>query len=582
MSANVPTMNLQAKASKNITHRLSFQTAVKDQAGIAQDLADGKDVPEVYNLSDAGFFDEFFYFLDEIGIMPRLAELDPKISSRPTTIRFPAVILIYLMRIVAGLAFFWHIEPVVLQSQALMRLLGFNGREIMDGTSLRGRKKPEPESSSSAAESSSSAAGSSSSITENANGDEPRSVIRGPICADSVANYIQAIAASALERLFNTVVSVLAANSFFPKTLHATLDASEIESTEKCEGCGMVSKEKPPPLRLRKGRIKKVMERVFGFKIWVVWEPVSGLPLALRFTTIETADVILAREVVAQAQDNLGEHATLASIAFDRGFTDGTFWWWLHQQGIQFFVPAKSNMAVYRDALACVASGIRQSRQKTRKVGHGKNRKSVVDRWEAIGIEGLTSAGFYGELGSGSHEHANSFVANPINAVVVADDPYRQNNPNVATMVILTNAPVAKPLTAYDRYDQRSNMENGLFREAKQAWFIERPAKNTDRAFRAHVYLTLITMALTTAFRSWLEQQDKKERAGVNTGIRVFRQQVRQDNCNKIIVFDEGRYAIFEVYELVILCGRHVARPRGIPESITATDILRKYGALLE
>jgi len=568
-------MDLHANASKHITQRLSFQTAVKDQAGIAQDLAAGKDVPEVYNLSDAGFFDEFFYFLGEIGIMPRLSELDPKISSRPTTIRFPAVILIYLMRIVAGLAFFRHIEPVVLQSQALMRLLGFNGREIMEGTSRRGRKKSDNESSSSAVES-------SSPVTDSTDGDEPGSIIRGPLCADSVATYIQSIAASALEQLFNAVVSVLAAHSFFPKTLHATLDASEIQSTQRCEGCGMVSKEKPPTLRLRKGRIKKVIERVFGFEIWVVWEPVSGLPLALRFTTIETADVTLAREVVAQALKNLGEHATLASLAFDRGFTDGTFWWWLHQQGIHFFVPAKSNMAVYHDALACVAAGEHQSRQKTRKVGHGKNRKSVVDRWEAVGIEGLTSAGFYGELGSGPHEHASSFVANPINAVVVANDPYRQNNPNVATMVILTNAPVAKPLTAYDRYDRRSDMENGLFREAKQAWFIERPAKNTDRAFRAHVYLTLITMALTTAFRTWLEQQNKKERAGVNTGIRVFRQQVRQENCNKIIVFDEGRYAIFEVYELVILCGRSVARPRGVPESITATDILHKYGALLE
>lgn len=567
-------MDLHAKASKNIAQRLSFQTAVKDQAGIAQDLADGKDVPEVYNLSDAGFFDEFFYFLEEIGIMPRLTELDPKISSRPTTIRFPAVILIYLMRIVSGLAFFWHIEPVVLQSQALMRLLKFNGREILEGTSLRGCKKPKEEPSSATVE--------PSSVIDTSDADESRSVVRGPICADSVATYIQAIAASALEQLFNTVVSVLAARSFFPKTLHATLDASEIQSTQKCKGCGMVSKEKPPLLRLRKGRIKKVMERVFGFKIWVVWDPVSGLPLALRFTTIEVADVTMAREVVSQALNNLGGHVTLASLAFDRGFTDGTFWWWLHQQGIQFFVPAKSNMAVYHDALACVASGVRQSRQRTRKVGRGKNSTSVIDHWEAIGIEGLTSAGFYGELGSGQHEHAKSFLANPINAVVVADDPYRQNNPDVATMVILTNAPVAKPLTTYDRYDWRSNMENGLFREAKQAWFIERPAKNTDRAFRAHVYLTLVTMALTTAFRAWLEQQDKKERDGVNTGIRVFRQQVRQENCNKIIVFDEDRYAIFDVYELVILCGRHVARPRGVPENITTTDILRKYGALLE
>lgn len=562
-------MNIQSNASKTIAERLSFHTAIKDQAGIAQELAAGQEVSEIYHLSDAGFFDEFFYFLEKMGIMTSLFGLDPKVSRRPTTVRFPAVILIYLMRIVSGLAFFWHIEPVILQSQALMRLVGFNGREILDGTSRRGRKRPVT-------------------ATESAAEDEmpPPEVggsLRGPLCADSVATYIAAIPALALERLFNGVIALLASLSYFPKTVHATLDASEIQSTERCEGCGMVSKEKAPELRLRKGRIKKVLERVFGFKIWVVWDPVSSLPLAMRFATIETADLKLAQEVVLQARTNLGAHATLASLAFDRGFTDGTFWWWLHDVlQIQFFVPAKANLGIYQDALACTADGIRQTRERTRSVGHGKNKATVVDRWEVIGITGLTSAGFYGPLGSGSHEHAASFVANPLNAVVVRHDPYRENNPDCDTMVILTNAPVTKPLIAYDRYDQRSDMENGLFREAKQAWFIQRPAKTTLRGFRAHTYLTIITMALTTAFRAWLEQQDKKEQAGQQTGIRKYRQQVRQENGNKLIIFNGGRYAIFEAYELVILCGRAVAMPRGVPETVTRADILRKYGAALE
>jgi hypothetical protein len=149
-------------------------------------------------------------------------------------------------------------------------------------------------------------------------------------------------------------------------------------------------------------------------------------------------------------------------------------------------------------------------------------------------------------------------------------------------MVLLTNAPVEKPLTAYDRYDRRSDMENSLFREAKQAWFLQRPARATARAFRAHAYLTIITMALTTAFRTWLDQQNRLEQGGQDTGIRKYRQQVRQENGNKLIVFNEGRYAIFEAYELVILCGRPVAMPRGVPETITCADILHKYGAALE
>ncbi len=53
-------MSLTSNASKNIADRLAWHTANRDQAGIAKDLADGKDIPEVYGLGEAGLFDEFF------------------------------------------------------------------------------------------------------------------------------------------------------------------------------------------------------------------------------------------------------------------------------------------------------------------------------------------------------------------------------------------------------------------------------------------------------------------------------------------------------------------------------------------
>ena len=557
-------MNLKTRASQKIADRLTWCTASRDQAGITKDLADGKDISEVYGLGEAGLFDEFFYFLDHFGFKSLFMALDPMNKERSSNVNFPAVIFIYLMRVVAGLNFFWHIHPVILRSQPLMRLLGFNGREIREGTSNRGKKKTpcdEP--------------------NETDEKKQPTN-IRGPICPDSIASFIQAISAHALERLFNGVVELLAEHSFFPKRIDALLDASEIQSTEQCEGCGKVTKEKPPKLRLRKGRIRKLLETVFGFKIWVVWDPNTRLPLAMRFATIEVADINLAREVVEQALTNLGAHAEIASLAVDRGFLDGAFLWWLNKKGIIFHIPAKTDMHVYRDALSLVDKGIRQTKEKKRSVGKGKNKTTIIDRWDVVGIESLTSAGFYGELGSGSHENRKDFLANPINAVVVLHDPYKQNNPNSHTMVILTNGPVKKPLRVYEGYDARSEIENGLFREAKQGWFIERPARNNADAFRSHVYLTLITMALTTVFRTWMDQQDEREKQGEETGIRKFREKVKQENGNKLIVFDEDRYAIFDTYEVFILCDRNVRKPTGVPEVVSKQDILEKYGALRE
>lgn len=361
------------------------------------------------------------------------------------------------------------------------------------------------------------------------------------------------------------------------------MDSSEIQSTEQCLGCGKVTKEKAPELRRRQGRIRKVLETVFGFKIWVVWDPASRLPLALRFATIEVSDIDFAREVVQQAVTNLKEHAAIVSLAMDRGFMDGKFLWWLHDiMHITFYIPAKTNMDVYAEAIALTDSGIRETMDKTRSVGAGKNKTHVVDHWDVVGIESLTSAGFYGELGSGSHQNRKDFTANPINAVVVLDDPFKRNNPNADTLVILTNGPVQKPIKVYDGYDARSEIENGLFREAKQAWFIQRPARNDVNAFRAHVYLTLLMMALTAAFQTWMDQQDKLEQKGQETGIRKLREKVGEENGNKLIIFDEDRYAIFDAYEVFILCGTNVRMPPGVPEVISARDILFKYGALRE
>jgi hypothetical protein len=556
-------MSLIADASQKIADRLTWHTANRDQAGIAKNLADGKDIPEVYGLGEAGLFDEFFCFLDQFGFKDLFMGLDPKSKKRESKVPFMAVIYIYIMRIVAGLKFFWHIDPVILHSQSLMRLVGFNGRQVKEGTCNRGKKKSSPDS------------------DEKQNGKQPTK-IRGPVCPDFIAASVATIAASTLEKLFNRVIAILAANNFFPKKVRAVLDASEIQSTEQCAGCGKVKKEKAPELRRRKRRIRKVYEIVFGFKIWVVWDPCSRLPLAMRFATIEVADLNFAKEVIQQAIINLGDNAKIASIAIDRGFMDGTLLWWLNSEGITFYIPAKSNMNVCEDALSLVDTGYRATRTRNRNVGYGKNKTVETDYWDVVGIEKLTSAGFYGPLGSGSHENRKDFVPNTINAVVVLHDPYKENNPNSKTMVILTNNPVNKPLKVYDSYDARSEIENSLFREAKQAWFIQRPSLNTKAGFRVHTYLTILIMALTTAYQDWMDQQDKLEKDGQDTGIRKFREKVKEENGNKLIIFDQDRYAIFDAYEVFILCGRNVLMPTGVPEKITKEDILRKYDVQIE
>ncbi|MEK6967956.1 MAG: hypothetical protein AABX51_04985, partial [Nanoarchaeota archaeon] len=203
--------DLKTDASQNIVNRLVWCTAQKDQAGIASDLASGKDIPEVYGLGAAGLFDEFFYFLSTLKISNLFNGLDPKLTKRRSNINFHSVLLTYIIRIVSGLPFYWHIEPILLKSQSLMRLVGFNGTQVRDGTCNRGITSKTTDKVQDTQHAQNTQGAQDVQDTQNNS-----TQIRGPICADSIAAYIEAIPASALERFFNGVISILAANSFFP------------------------------------------------------------------------------------------------------------------------------------------------------------------------------------------------------------------------------------------------------------------------------------------------------------------------------------------------------------------------------
>jgi hypothetical protein len=62
-------------------------------------------------------------FCDHLGFKDLFMELDTKSKKRESNVQFMAIIFIYLMRIVAGLKFLWHIDPVILHCQSLMRVV---------------------------------------------------------------------------------------------------------------------------------------------------------------------------------------------------------------------------------------------------------------------------------------------------------------------------------------------------------------------------------------------------------------------------------------------------------------------------
>ena len=131
-------MDIIKTASENVFKQLIWHVGKRDQAGVAEELANEQNVDEIYGLGEADYSMNFFCFLRKLGIMKILEQLSPRRNlKRHSPVLFPAVMLIYLMRMVTGLKFFYHVGPVLLQSQSLMRLVGFNGHQVKQGVNRR-------------------------------------------------------------------------------------------------------------------------------------------------------------------------------------------------------------------------------------------------------------------------------------------------------------------------------------------------------------------------------------------------------------------------------------------------------------
>jgi hypothetical protein len=59
-----------------VQERLNWRLAYRDDKKVAQAIYDGEEIEEIHELSEAGLLDEFFAFLEEIGMMALLEEME--------------------------------------------------------------------------------------------------------------------------------------------------------------------------------------------------------------------------------------------------------------------------------------------------------------------------------------------------------------------------------------------------------------------------------------------------------------------------------------------------------------------------
>ena len=537
-----------------IVERLFWHSATRDEAQVADHLYRLKEMDTVYTLDEATLFDFFFHYLREIDVFPLIEDLDPDCQKREN-IPFLQFVLIYLMKVVGSIPKMDPVWELLLTDELLMGLCGFNAYQVQNGSCDRG----------------------------NSRRTTPMPDVRGAICVDTLAENIVEITPRRLENFYNRVIQRLAAARVFPKYIHAACDTTEYETTNRYEGCGRVSRERKPTVRGRRknGEIKKVKVTVYGWKVWAIYEVQTGIPLAIKIDTIEKPDNLHVLAVLEQAKENVKATSTIRSLVVDRGFLDGKVLYRIDQGGVEFVIPLKRKMDAAWDAreLALdVDSCIPSTREVEVTHGYGKGKYTEKVLTELVGVEGLLSCDWFNPEGSDANTTKKDYEPIPLNAVVVKS--WDNKAPPLDKQVVLvTNGAVKDPFVAFDRYDDRSLMENGLFRETKQNWHLENPPKKSRAGVFVQVYMVMAMKALTTAFLMWQEEQARLHALGKETTWEMYRRKLKVLNRNKLIVFVGNLFGIFLSHEVMMLANVPVhktARELGV----TRQSIYAKYTGL--
>lgn len=549
-----PESERTAEGPSVVQERLNWKLAWRDDAQVAQGLYAGEEIEEMHELSDAGLLDEFFVFLEEVGMMQAFEQMRlPGVKRMLVpTVQF---VLLYLLKVLLGGQSMQELPRVLLSNLGLMELVGFNAHQCANGLTARG------------------------------DGQRLTKKKQGPLSPQCLADNISKLGEQELEFLFNRMVQVLAHQGFFTGMLLVALDGSKLPTPKSYQGCGKLKQTRRVKI---KGQKEAVTEEYYvsGWKVLVLIEVHTRLPLAMKLVQIQEYEGSWLIPLLEQAQANLGTHAQIETIVIDRGYLDGEDLWQVDQKGIRFVIVGKSTMAVVQDAQGIAKGERARVRERVVTHGHGKTAQEERLRTELVGIEALTSYDSYGKAEETQHAHRRDYVGQPINAVVVRR--WDNHTPKGGGTVYLTNGDVRDPFGIFDTYDWRSVIENGIFKEGKHPWHLLRFPKRTEAAVMVHVFFTLLVMALCTAFRLWQAQTAAAPTEATEVlptlssallgaeGTARWRQRLREENRDKLLIFIGSSYGIFHLAEFAVLT--HLPLRRLPPSLGSPQAVLQRFG----
>jgi hypothetical protein len=416
---------------------LCGQVARRDDARLARRLYRKQVVDGVYRLDEGAWLDDFFQFLQAVGVMALLEQVHGRAIYRAMV---PVVQygLLYGVKTLVGMESMHALAGLLCSDEALMRLVGFKVQQVSQGMCQRGASQQQGERS------------------------------PGLMCPDTVAKHIVKWDLRDLEAVFNGSIRAVAKVGVFGATVTGIADGTDLATTAGSIGCGQVTRK--VRIEDKRGREHKIEVTIYGWKVLWLIDAATKIHLAVKVGKIDDHATHWTRALVAQARTNLAGVARLHTVLFAKGFLAGSDLWWLEQHGIIFVVPAQTTMAVVVDARAQASAGedITVGRR-VHTVRHGQGRTAGPERLETevVGISALTTSDQYGPPEHVRHANRRDFQANLLNAVVGRKWQGKAYGPGGKT-VFLTHAAEDTPLQPFDDDDDRSLIEHCCSKACQQ------------------------------------------------------------------------------------------------------------------
>jgi len=511
---------------------LGWNPATRDDKEILDALREGKELEEIYTLTEEGLLDPFFEFLNEAKIPECLSELELQDYQR-VMVSIVLLTLTYMVKILIGIPSMNAMPELLFSKTSIMRIIGFNARVLDKGICDRGQHARHED-------------------------NEPPT----PFSSQMLGDFVERFRPEEVEALFNSIIQALAKFGAFDDIINLIIDSSDLETTEKYKDCASVTRIKKTVNN--RGEIVETKITVYGFKIIALIDIKTQIPVAVKVVKINKHESNFTLDLIKTAMRNLKGYVTINTIVADRGFLDGQDLFQIDNTNLNFILPAKKDMNIYEEARTIAYSNLKDPEIVIKKTRYSSNNKEKL-KTTVVGIKDLKTLDSYCSPEDFKHKNSKDFNPQKINAVAVLE----WNNKKYGVdkgVVYLTNKNVEDPFSVFDGYDDRSLIENLLFRETKQGWHLEKSPKKSFRAMTAHAILTMATHALTLAYRDHKNDEEKKEKEedirhrSFALGSRRWRREIKKEEQDYIIIFIENKYGILHVAEFATMGGFKVNR----------------------